>query len=233
MIFLYTVGCERLNPEAPTPVFVPDYQVTNDGMAGNVKNNINALGYSCEFITNKKKCDKTRYVEEQSNYILLRVDKDIKYRPLIYNSLPNLKDYDVVIISDYNKGLISEKLIEKISINANLTFIDTKKEIGEWIKHCDFIKLNNKEYEKNKIFIDNNIKEKTIITLGNGGCKLNRTNISTKKVEVRDVVGAGDTFLSALSIKYLENNDIIEAMKFANQCASEVVKHRGVTIPKL
>ena len=56
-IFVYG-NCERLNPEAPTPVFTPQHNIENDGMAGNVKNNINALGYSCEFISNKKNASK-------------------------------------------------------------------------------------------------------------------------------------------------------------------------------
>ena len=229
-IFIYG-NCERLNPEAPTPVFIPQHNIENDGMAGNVKNNIAALGYRCEFITNKKVCSKTRYVDEQSNYILLRVDDDITYSSLVYKSLPDLKKYDLVIISDYNKGLLSEDIIKEISLNSKLTFIDTKKPIGNWIKNCSYIKLNNKEYHQNKSFIDQNLKEKTIITLGSGGCKSNDTHINANKVEVRDVVGAGDTFLAALSIKYLESKNILESMKFANKCASEVVKYRGVTTP--
>jgi sugar/nucleoside kinase (ribokinase family) len=49
------------------------------------------------------------------------------------------------------------------------------------------------------------------------------------KAEVKDTSGAGDSFMAALCIKFLETKDIYESIKFANSCASEVVRHRGVT----
>jgi len=227
-VFIYG-DCNRLNPEAPTPVFVPKETKKNDGMAANVKSNIISLGYKCDFLTNPEKCVKTRYVDDQSNYILLRVDNDIKYTPMNID-LSKLSIYDIVIISDYNKGLLSESLISDIIRHSKVTIIDTKKEIGEWIIDCDFIKINEKEYLENKKFIDNNLLDKTIITMGGRGCKLKNKTIKGYKVEVRDVVGAGDTFLSALSVKYLETKDIYESMEFANNRSGEVVQKRGVSL---
>jgi sugar/nucleoside kinase (ribokinase family) len=53
-------------------------------------------------------------------------------------------------------------------------------------------------------------------------------------VEVSDVCGAGDTFLSALTYKYLENgHDITGAIKFATCVASITVQHRGNYSPTL
>ena len=52
----------------------------------------------------------------------------------------------------------------------------------------------------------------------------------TQKVEVKDLSGAGDSFMAALVIEYLNTNNIEDAIKFANKKASEVVKHRGVTL---
>jgi len=49
------------------------------------------------------------------------------------------------------------------------------------------------------------------------------------KVEVKDTSGAGDSFFAALLVKYIETEDIKSAIKFANECASEVVKRKGVT----
>ena len=51
-----------------------------------------------------------------------------------------------------------------------------------------------------------------------------------KKVDVKDTSGAGDSFMAALVVNYLKNNDIDKAIKYANDCASEVVKHRGVSL---
>ena len=78
-IFQYGV-CERLSPEAPVPIFNPTVVKKTLGMAGNVANNIKALGVECE-ILGRDRPKKIRYVDEVSNQILLRVDKnDSNYR---------------------------------------------------------------------------------------------------------------------------------------------------------
>ena len=51
-----------------------------------------------------------------------------------------------------------------------------------------------------------------------------------KEVEVKDMVGAGDTFISALCVEYLISNNIHNAIKFANECSTKVVQLKGVNI---
>jgi D-beta-D-heptose 7-phosphate kinase/D-beta-D-heptose 1-phosphate adenosyltransferase len=231
--FIYG-DCTRLNPEAPTPVFIPNGETINGGMASNVKENLKVLGSHPTFITNETECIKTRFVDEQSNYIILRVDNDIDYAPLIIEECSNIEYYDAVVISDYDKGLINPQLIEEIGKRSKLTFIDTKKKLGPWAHHVDYIKLNKQEYQLNKEIVDSELSDKTIITLGGGGCQLDNDVLNGDTVEVRDVVGAGDTFLAALVIDFLENEGkIYKAMEFANKCASDVVQHKGVVTPNL
>ena len=231
--FIYG-DCTRLNPEAPTPVFIPKKEVINGGMVLNVEENLKSLGVTPTVITNNNVCVKTRYVDENSNYILLRIDEDIDYRPLTIEDCGDIESYDVVIISDYNKGLITSELIKDISLRSKLLFIDTKKKLSDWVKDVTFIKLNKNEYLNNKEYVDNFLINKTIITMGGDGCMLGNTMVKTKNVEVRDVVGAGDTFLASVTIDFLRNGfDIFKAMEFANKCATYVVKHKGVTTPNL
>ena len=45
--------------------------------------------------------------------------------------------------------------------------------------------------------------------------------------------GAGDTFLAALVYKYLEEQSIDEAIKFAMNAAAVTVQHIGVYAPTL
>ena len=47
---------------------------------------------------------------------------------------------------------------------------------------------------------------------------------------MKDVSGAGDTFMAGLVVEYCKTDDIIKSIKFANKCASEVVTHRGVSV---
>jgi sugar/nucleoside kinase (ribokinase family) len=56
---------------------------------------------------------------------------------------------------------------------------------------------------------------------------------STKQVEVTDVCGCGDTFLSALTYQYLIDKNINQSIIFANKAASITVQHIGVYAPTL
>ena len=46
--------CDRLDQEAPVPIFKEENEVVYEGMSLNVANNIASFGLSCELITNKK-----------------------------------------------------------------------------------------------------------------------------------------------------------------------------------
>jgi D-beta-D-heptose 7-phosphate kinase/D-beta-D-heptose 1-phosphate adenosyltransferase len=236
-IFLYG-KCNRLNPEAPTPVLTPTNSIVNPGMGGNVVENFKHIGIDCDFMTNTEIITKTRYVDETSNYILLRVDLEPEIEPLTEINTLDLKDYDAIVISDYNKGLLTKKFLERvfmISKSINIpTFMDTKKDIGEWATNCGFIKINEKEYNnpKHKEFLERGIlKDNLIITLGGNGCQSNGKHYPTNEINVRDVVGAGDTHLVGLVYGYLKNNEIEEGIIMANKLASDVVKQKGVSLP--
>jgi sugar/nucleoside kinase (ribokinase family) len=68
-----------------------------------------------------------------------------------------------------------------------------------------------------------------IVTLGGEGCLYNGKNYPVKKVSVKDVSGAGDTFLAGLVYGYLDTNSIYKAIKFAQECTTIVVQKHGVS----
>jgi D-beta-D-heptose 7-phosphate kinase/D-beta-D-heptose 1-phosphate adenosyltransferase len=232
--------CYRLNPEAPTPVFTPKEIKRNSGMAGNVLDNLNHIGLNNDIITNQERIVKTRYVDKVSNYILLRVDNDNYIEPLNRNTISKIdfNKYNAIVISDYDKGLLTNDYLERIFIMASSynipTFMDTKKSIGGWASDCTFIKINEKEYSNPKhieILKSTIFKDNLIVTLGSNGCMYKEEIYPTKKVSVRDVVGAGDTFLCGLVYGYLKNKEIKEGIKIANLLASDVVSKTGVSLP--
>jgi bifunctional ADP-heptose synthase (sugar kinase/adenylyltransferase) len=228
-VFVYG-NVQRLCPEAPVPVFVPLHQKDNHGMAGNVAANLRALGAEVNLITNKNTIVKTRYVDESYNHMMLRVDKgDFCSR---INDIPNdLLKYDAVVISDYCKGFLEEEDIVKISKRSNCpVFLDTKRKLGTWCDDIDFIKINNFEYDNNKESFERlpSLIEKTIITKGKYGCSFNNKCYSTQEVLVKDVSGAGDTFISGLAYKYAISRDIEESINFAQECTTIVVQKKGV-----
>ena len=223
----------RLSPEGPAPVFIESQTIRNGGMADNVMQNLKALGCYTELVSNVQPIIKKRYVEENFNHLLLRVDIDDMV-PNIGTLLSkiNYYDFDMVVISDYNKGFLSESDIAKIAFNHPNTICDTKKKLGDWCTDLKFIKLNRTEYQNNKLFIENNewILEKLIITLDKDGCMYNGISYPTDKVEIMDISGAGDTFVAGFTTKYLETKNIGESIIFGNRCSSQVVQKRGVSV---
>ncbi len=225
--------CKRLCPEAPVPVFTSTYVVGNGGMAINVAENLKGLGFDCDIITNDIRPVKTRYIDEVSNQMLLRVDMKDNIQQIEKERLENIdwKKYDCVIISDYNKGFLSEDDIEYISNMHNLVFMDTKKKIDIWANNIEFIKLNNKEFYENSEYLTKYYEGELVVTLGKDGARhwFNFYPIKDNH-DVRDLSGAGDTFLAAFVADYLKNNDICTAIDFANKCASWVVTQKGVVV---
>jgi D-beta-D-heptose 7-phosphate kinase/D-beta-D-heptose 1-phosphate adenosyltransferase len=221
----------RLCPEAPVPVFNPTIKTSNPGMSGNVVANLKALGAEIDFITNKTEIRKIRYVCSKYNYLLLRVDENDKCEPIDASFLPEQK-YDAIVISDYCKGFLSEDDIEFIVQNASSPiFLDTKKILGDWAYNIDFIKINYHEYERNKEILENDLilKNKTIITRGKYGCDYQGKNYPTVDVSVKDVSGAGDTFLAGLVVEYVRSQNIEKAIQFAQDCTTVVVQKSGVS----
>ena len=223
---------DRLSPEAPIPVFVPTHSEERDGMAGNVYANLKALGCDVDFLcghTSKK----TRLIDSRSKQQIVRIDNDVKSTAITFDTaIPDI--YDAIVISDYNKGTVSYKLMEEV-IEASGSgvkfpvFIDTKKTDLERLQGA-WVKINELEYSKIKSECSG-----LIVTRGAKGADAvyHEYKSPAPKVEVVDVTGAGDTFLAALAYNYLHTKDIKRAMDFANQAAAVAVQHMGCYAPTM
>ena len=58
---------------------------------------------------------------------------------------------------------------------------------------------------------------------------MGKTYPPPERVVAQDLSGAGDTFLAALAVSMTRVGDVDVAIDYANTCASEVVKKRGVS----
>ena len=229
-VFVYG-QIDRLCPEAPVPIFQPVSQKENGGMARNVKNNLVALGANVHIISNDNGMKKVRYVDTNSNQMIMRLDEND-----VCGRIENLRDmsfsdYDAIVISDYNKGFLHVDDIRYICEKYEDVFIDTKKEIDDWIMNVKYIKINSIEYNNNVKYIkrnDNWLKDKLIVTRGKYGCEFNGNMFDVEDVPIKDVSGAGDTFLSALVVEYIKSQDIIKSIRFAQECTIKVVQKAGV-----
>lgn len=213
---------DRISPEAPVPVLKIDNNkdITRLGMAGNVKENLIALGNEVSFLSGATST-KTRIVDSRSGYHLLRVDDDVKSNPLeITTEIPS--QYDAVVVSDYNKGLLTYDNIKELrELYSGPIFIDTKKTDLQQFSGC-YVKINETE-----LSASSSTTENMIVTLGSKGALYNDKLYPTKKVEVHDVTGAGDVFLASLATFYLHFGSIEAAIPYANRLAAISVTHNG------
>lgn len=233
--FIYGYS-KRLSPEAPVPVFVPERVETNPGMAGNVVQNLKSIS-DCvvKLYSQKTEITKTRFVDDKSNHMFLRVDEgesNIDQFKLTDEIIKEVSEYDIVVVSDYDKGFLSSDDIIKIGKSSKLSIIDAKKKLNrQIIDSFTFVKLNESEWKNNEELVSG-FENKLLITLGIRGCQWNDEIFQSVNPKVTmDVSGAGDTFTSAFILNYYLSKDIPLSIQFANKMASIVVSERGVQTP--
>ena len=215
--------CKRLNPESSAPLL--DHHSTRivSGMCLNVLNNmLNFNHVSVDLMTNENKSNKHRYIDLKNNSQILRMDYDVKCDSLLFEDI-NLSGYDLVAISDYDKGYVSHDLIFQIVDKCSSpVFIDSKK-ANLPLNNC-FIKVNENEYNNLK---HKDLHENAIVTLGCGGATYLKKLYHTDFVSQPDVVGAGDTFFAAMICRYVETKNIDNSISFANAAANIAVRNSG------
>jgi D-beta-D-heptose 7-phosphate kinase/D-beta-D-heptose 1-phosphate adenosyltransferase len=219
----------RISPEAPVPVFEPHYTINLDGMAGNVKNNLEALGCDVNFLHGEVS-KKNRLIDHRSKQQLLRIDHDAESKPITFETaIPPI--YDAIVVSDYNKGSVSYELIEELVKEVNIPiFVDTKKTDLARLAGC-YIKINSLEKSRAISLPD---KDHLIVTHGGHGAEWDSWVFPAEIAgDVTDVCGAGDTFLAALAYQFLVTKHMPDAVKFANKAAAITVQHVGVYAPRL
>jgi bifunctional ADP-heptose synthase (sugar kinase/adenylyltransferase) len=228
-VFVYCDAI-RLAPDLPVPVLQEIYVEKNPGMAANVQRNIDARSVSTSLVTNVNwnEIIKRRYMHNMSNHMFFRVDTPHNISRL---DIQELKlESDVIVISDYNKGYLSESDIEYICSSHPMVFLDTKKVLGKWAEKASFIKINDYEYMNSKTHLTEVLSQKLIHTRGQEGCDFQGKNYPVEKCEVRDTSGAGDSFMAALVVEFLKTSKIEDSIIAANFAASRVVRTRGVGV---
>lgn len=219
---------DRISPEAPVPIFKQSTDLHRAGMARNVCDNLEALGCKVNYLHSQTSI-KTRFIDSRSNQQIIRIDNDVLSDPIEFASaIPDV--YDAVVISDYNKGTVSYDLITELIETVRVPiFIDTKKTDLARFNGC-FIKINQLEASRATSIP---APEWLIQTMGNQGAFWNGYTFEANPIEVADVCGAGDTFLSALVYSYLNTENMHEAIKFAIKASAVTIKHFGCYAPTL
>ena len=213
--------------------------------------------------------DKTRPTTSKTRFTahgqqLLRVDNEdaAPCPPAIAKAVsdaipPALTDADMVIISDYDKGLLGDEIIKAVQKQKRAKdftlLIDPKKSDAGFYGGGDVITPNLAEFHQfcrwhnlplsagddidaldanaQQIFAATGIKA-MMITLGANGIMLSRPNtpplhIVSMARSVYDVSGAGDTVIASLGAGLQGGAELAEAVHLANFAGGIVVEKTG------
>jgi D-beta-D-heptose 7-phosphate kinase/D-beta-D-heptose 1-phosphate adenosyltransferase len=202
---------------------------------------------------------KTRYLAD--NQQILRADQESTEalsrefaETLLTEARRALKESDLVILSDYGKGVLSPNLIQGVIEDAHeankLVIVDPKGNDYSRYQGADLITPNLSELEgatqlpvttdeeviaaAQKLIEDHNIAA-VLATRSKDGMTLvtadgNITHLSAEAREVFDVSGAGDTVVATLGAAMCVKNELAKAAKLANITAGIVVGKIGTAV---
>ena len=222
---------ERLSPEAPVPVVKYQREVETLGGAGLVYENLKSLGVNVTlFETEQPSSIKTRVICDGHYVTRIDDDKHADSTSVLETiELHDFSEYEYIILSDYNKGVLDESLEIIKHINRfNCKIIIDPKEHANHYKDAWLVKPNNSEFTK---FGFNNWHGNIITTNAGGNviATIDNTeyNIPVEAVEVSDVTGAGDCFLAAFVYGLTKQYTYKHCLELAIKGSREAVKHVG------
>lgn len=232
--------------------------IGRDSMGDWMINELNKQGIDIQYIFQ----DPTRPTTQKTRILIssqqaLRVDKEsresisIALEAEILETLQNcITKYDAIILSDYDKGLLTPSLTRALITYARESnkpiLCDPKGKDYSKYTHATLLTPNKKEAMdatginiKDDQSLESALKKMqkdyslqiALITLSEDGIGvLDSTHmhkIPTIAKEVYDVTGAGDSVIAALAYKLAQGSNIIEACEFANGAAAVVVGKVG------
>ena len=233
--------------------------IGNDLEGQCIKELLNKINISSKYIHTSKNIEttkKTRFLSKGSQ--LMRLDRDsIGFKEQDFSALEeaffqSLGQFDSIIISDYNKGVCSELITQKIINKAKelkvLTYVDPKGSNWAKYQYTNCISPNKNEveaelklklvhdidFEKAAKFLIGKFKLKScLITRGSQGMTYTDTKVTIHqkvgKKEVFDVSGAGDTALACLAASISSGHSIADSLELSTFISAEVVAHVGTT----
>lgn len=200
---------------------------------------------------------KTRVIAANQHVVRIDKEKKIEIDEATENKIisffnDKIKEIDALILQDYNKGVLTNRIICEIIDIANknnkIITVDPKFNNFYSYKNVTVFKPNRKEaedalgikisnaadIEKAGKLIQEKLNAKyVLLTLGEEGIALFENGKELKKLptkarKVADVSGAGDTVISTLTIALAAGADIVEAAYLANWAGGLVCEVAGI-----
>ena len=265
----------RISPEAPVPIVDVKLEYGVLGGAANTARNISTIvgGENVTLIGSLGEDEAGKEVRnllkaENINFMPLYNDMTITTvkerifggdQQLLRFDMDNTEDVeipfefieevvneaDVIVISDYAKGVITRDLMLSLVFFRSKIIIDPKPE--NWAKYpggCFLMTPNESEFHSMRWI--NPKPDYCLVTKGKGGMSLidgrekeSRdydalvTHITSEEVLNCEVIGAGDTVTAIMAICISMSVSMKESAKIANECARYVVSQVGTAVVPL
>lgn len=178
---------------------------------------------------------KHRIIADHRLTQMIRIDEE-EISPIITFTKRELQlieelNFDIIIISDYHKGVITADIMEQVR-KLGIRFIVDPKPCNMYLYGGAYaITPNEKEFKQmyaNDLELHLDAKF-YIKTMGDKGIAILNSDfeqighIEANPVEVFNVSGAGDTVISIVAYCIAKGNDIQTSCHIANECAHYVV----------
>lgn len=180
-----------------------------------------------------------RQDEEDSHDISFSIEREV-----LSFLKGNLQRFDVLLVSDYAKGVLTENLVKEIRTLANNCKIPIvvdpgfgkvgryagcaaiKPNLNEWIAFTESVGGESNGLE---LLFDAGTQF-VLVTLGENGVRLitpvsDTTESPVEDVAVLDVTGAGDSIAAALSLLMCDGRSIIDSLGILNLVGANTVKN--------
>lgn len=229
----------RVNPEdSSVPLWQIKYSDSELGMAGNYNRMLNKLGAKNLLFNGDSSYDsvKVRYFDYLTSEYISRVDLDNKATlNLLKHPLIGLSTKGkIVIVADYQKGMVTRELAEYISTQAARIYVDSKSKDISYFKNAT-VKVNEHEFANLKAQAG---IHRLLVTKGSKGSVLYDSKHKViaehhgSGVDAQNVSGAGDVFFSAFI--YAENElqySPKDSLKYATCAAGISIQYNHTYIP--
>jgi len=219
----------RMSPEAPVPIVNLQEVKTTVGGAGLVFSNLKNLGVDVKLLNlSNPQCVKMRVIS--NGHYITRIDEDYitegTYKTILSK---DFSEYDYVILSDYNKGVLdnTQAIIKHINSFGCKIIVDPKRHadnyLGAWLVKPNAKEFTELGFDKWQGNIITTYADKPLVaTIDN-----EKYAAFPDEVEVNDVTGAGDCFLAAFVYALTLGKDYLTCLETAVKASTESVKHVG------
>lgn len=227
---------DRLSPEAPVPIFIEESTEYRRGGADNVAHQMEALGCYVNVAFARRCSVKHRYFvghhqvfRRDEDHFATAQDVDEACKQIAYF----INDFDVIVLSDYAKGLLTPQLCQDVIKMRKAVIVDPKG--SDWSKYRGATVICPNEHELGAHSDDWHCGM-IVAKLGAKGLAI-RTHDGVEHLripavakQVFDVTGAGDVVTALIAAGMGVNASLENAAIIANHAAGIVVGKLGTAV---